>query len=266
MIFLRPLPLLLSFALLSAVSSHGAQPKDSKPEVVSRTGGKGTAAPSMWESVEAMQKAADAGDTAATVALGERYLRGEDVSQDVARALELLERAAKAGNTSAAFRLGKLYDDGELVERNAPKAIEYYLTAARAGAAEAQHNLGALYVSARGVKRDYVEGLAWLILATKNGIDPASEQQVRERLVSTKRTGLIADAERRAAALLKEGSPSSGTDPVAGGISDARNAATRGDTKPAPPKLKPVVPTTPTQIPIQPVTPPQLPASPPPKS
>lgn len=192
---------LLCTALLSVVvaSSALAAGADEKPQLVSRTGGGKT-----WNSVEELQKAADKNDPVAIEAYGQMLLTGDQVKQDVPRALDLLERAAKAGQPNAAFRLGKVYDDGDPVPQDAAKAMTYYRQAAMAGVAEAQYNLGALLINGRGVKRDYREGLAWLIVAHKNGAEGDAEQQVRQRFQSTHREKLIADAEARAVDLQKE--------------------------------------------------------------
>jgi TPR repeat protein len=197
----------LLLAALVSIGGMSVQPAalgqdESRPQLMSTTGGKGAA--NQWQSVEDMQKAADAGNPVACYELGEMHLAGQQVALDVAKAVALLEKAADAGHANAAFRLGKLNADGEVVPKNLPEALVRYQAAANGGVAEAQFNLGAMYASGRGVKRDYVEGLAWLIVATKNGADPEGEKQLRDHLTKAKRTTVIADAEKRAAALLKE--------------------------------------------------------------
>lgn len=173
---------------------------ESKPELVSRTGGSTTT----WSSIADLRKDAELGKPAALEAFGQMLLTGDQVDKDVPRALAMLERAAKAGQANAAFRLGKVYEDGDGVPRDPAKALEFYRQAAAAGVSEAQYNLGAMYVSARGVKRDYKEGLAWLILARKHGADASGEEQVRARLQSSNRAQIIPEAEARAAELEKQ--------------------------------------------------------------
>lgn len=197
------------FTICISASALGAG-DDSKPQLVSRTGGGGNS----WSNPQELQKDAEQGKPAALAAFGEMLLTGEQTTKDVPRALAMLERAAKAGQTSAAFRLGKVYDDGELAARDAAKALEYYKQAALAGVVEAQYNIGALYMSGRGIKRDYKEGLAWLIVARKNGAEPAAEVQVRQRFQSTHREKIIADAEARATELQEQiAKPGAGTSP-----------------------------------------------------
>jgi TPR repeat protein len=192
------------FGLLFCTTLFAAKDGDlAKPELLSTTTGGGAEA-RQWDNLDALKKAAAAGDPAANHELGERMLAGNQVAADISQALLLLERAAAAGHGEAAFRLGKLHADGERVPADLGKAFVYYEKAARKNVAEAQHNLGAMYASARGVKRDYAEGLAWLILAAKNGAAPEGERQLREHLLKGKRAATIAAAEKRAVTLTEE--------------------------------------------------------------
>ena len=202
MLFRPTSPLILRivlsvFALLCVAARPAGKAKggdDSLPELVSTTGGDGGG----WANVDELKKAAEGGNAKAQAQFGELLLRGDQVKQDVPRALTMLEQAANQNDANAAFRLGKIYDDGDPMPKDYAKALHYYHIAASAGVAEAQYNLGAMYVSARGVKRDYAEGLAWLRVAAKNGADPTGEQQVRMRLEQSKRTRLIQQGEQRA--------------------------------------------------------------------
>jgi uncharacterized protein len=197
---LGPTLLVSLLGLLSTAHADRSNSDFSKPALVSTTGGK------TWSNLQELQKAADSGDPAAQEAYGEMLQTGDEgVPKNVLRALELFEKAAKAGNAAASFRLGKTYEDGQDVPRDAAKAMEYYKIAAAHGVAAAQYNLGAMYVSARdGIKRDYREGLAWLIVGTKHGAEGDGEKRVRDRLAATKRADLIPAAEKRAAEIEEE--------------------------------------------------------------
>jgi uncharacterized protein len=188
---------IVAFLLSSPCFECFAQ-DDSKPVLMSKTGG------NSWSDVKELEKDVTAGKPGAFAAYGEMLVTGDQVAKDVPRGIGLLEKAVQAGQKNAAFRLGKLYEDGELAPRDYAKAMEFYKKAAMAGVAEAQYNLGAMYVSQRGTKRDYKEGLAWMIVATKSGAAPEGEQQVRQRLLATKRDSVITAAEQRAAELEKE--------------------------------------------------------------
>jgi hypothetical protein len=207
--------LVLAGCLAAVTSGFCAGQDDSAPLLMSRTGGGTT-----WSDLEELQKAAAGGTPEALAALGEMIVTGDQVPKDVPKGVEMLDRAAKAGQANAAFRLGKLYEDGDGVPRDANKALGYYLQAAKAGVATAQYNLGAMYVSARnGIKRDYKEGLAWLIIAARNGSPAEGEQRVRERLTATRRTAVIAEAEKRATELeaeLKTGTTAKAPAPAPG--------------------------------------------------
>jgi TPR repeat protein len=224
-----------------SVQSVAEEQDDSRPQLMSTTGGKGAA--NQWQSVEAMQKAAEAGNPAACYELGEMHLTGQQVARDVAKAVALLEKAADIGHANAAFRLGKLNADGEVVPKNLQQAFTRYQAAANAGVAEAQFNLGAMYASGRGVSRDYVEGLAWLIVAAKNGADAEGEKQLRDHLTKAKRTTVIADAEKRAAALLTkagEGNVTStaGAAPSSAPVAPRPDSKVKLDAAPAPDRIQ----------------------------
>lgn len=216
--------LVLGFLPLLCVRAAEA---DSKPELVSRTGGGST-----WSNVAELQKASDSGNAEAQAAMGEMLVTGDQVPKDVTKGVELLAKAAAAKQATAAFRLGKLYEDGDGVAPDASKALEYYLQAARAGVSEAQYNLGAMYVSARdGLKRDYKEGLAWLIVATKHGANGEGEAKVRERLKKTHREALIAEGEQRAQEIEKEIASASGHSEQKSDASPSATAPTQGAAK-----------------------------------
>jgi TPR repeat protein len=216
----RPLARLLLPAVLSALAlALNAAPKkdkpaqsppagtsapaaDSAPKLISTTGGDDR----RWPGLDALKKAAEAGDPEACFELGQMYLAGADqVEKNITRGLLHLETAAGRGHAGAAFRLGKIYADGELTPQNPEASLKYYRLAAAAGVSEAQHNLGAVHATGRGVKRDYAEGLAWLILAAKTNPEAvASEQRLREFLAKGKRPDLVAAGEKRAAELAKQ--------------------------------------------------------------
>jgi hypothetical protein len=156
----------------------------------------------LWKNLTELQQYAQQGNPQACFELGGRYLEGDEVSVDPARAITLLEQAAQGGVADANFRLGKIYHDGVGVPVDYTRALTYFTSAARAGVPEAQHNIGAMLVSARGVKRDYIEGLAWFIVAGKSGAPTDAEAQVRARLA--KRPADIQAGEARAGELLKD--------------------------------------------------------------
>ena len=186
--------------MVFALAAHGAgveKKGDSAPALVSTKG-----PVPKWNGLADLQLIAAKGDPEACFELATRYLDGNEVVQDTARAIALFEQAAKGGVANASFRLGKIYFEGISGPADYARALEYYLAAAQAGVLEAQHNIGAMLVSARGVKRDFVEGLAWLIVAGKSLDDGEAEARVRTRLA--KRPADIVAAEERAVELSKD--------------------------------------------------------------
>lgn len=183
-----------------ATPPPAANANDSKPVLMSRTGGAGGSA---WTDVKELQAAAAKGNPKAQAHLGEILLRGDGIAQDDARAVDLLEKAARAGHSGAAFRLGMLLSNGEHgVAQDHARALAYFRAAAAGGEKEAFFNIGAAYGSAKGVKRDYGEALGWLIVARQHGADASAEQQLRQRIKG--QPSWIAKGERRAKEIAQE--------------------------------------------------------------
>jgi uncharacterized protein len=190
--------LALPMVLWGAAPAKKTPPGGDSPPVLVSTQGR---AP-LWKNLAELQQYAQQGNPQACFELGGRYLEGDEVPADSARAIGLFEQAAQGGVMDAHFRLGKIYHDGLGVPVDYARALTCFTAAARAGVPEAQHNIGAMLVSARGVKRDYVEGLAWFIVAGKSGAPANAEAQVRTRLA--KRPAEIQAGEARAGELLKD--------------------------------------------------------------
>jgi len=182
---------LISAGLAAAAPSAAGGAGDSRPQLVSTTGG-GSGERTLAE----LEALAAKGEPAACFELGERLLEGDGVARNFVRARDLLQQAAEGGLANAWFRLGKMHYHGLGVKTDYPKAFEYYLQAAHRGVPEGAYNVGAMLASGRGVRRNFVEGLAWLILATKAGAEGDGEARLRERL--NRRPGDIAAAEHRA--------------------------------------------------------------------
>jgi TPR repeat protein len=134
----------LSFALLSAV---------------------GQTAPSSSIDAALLAKA-NAGDTAAQVAVGECYAEGTGVARDYKQAAEWFRKAAEKNDIAAEMRLAALYRDGsKTFPRDMVQAADWYRKAAEQGDAIAQGTLGTLYSMGQGVPQSYVEAYYWLDLA-----------------------------------------------------------------------------------------------------
>lgn len=109
---------------------------------------------------------ANAGDTAAQVAVGESYSDGKGVTRDYKQAAEWFQKAAEKSNVDAEMHLAALYRDGsKTFPRDMQKAADWYRKAADQGDATAQATLGTLYSMGQGVPQSYVEAYYWLDLA-----------------------------------------------------------------------------------------------------
>ena len=173
--------------------------QDSKPVLLSRTGG------NAWSTPKELQAAAKNNNPRALAQLGEMLLRGNaDFPQDVPRALAMLEQAARAGQATAAFRLGMLLEHGDNVAQDQTRALAYFRAAAAGGSPEAFRNLGVAYSTGRGVKRDYAEGLGWLILAKKRGTAGTTEDELRAHVRSLHHPEWIEAGEKRAPEIERE--------------------------------------------------------------
>lgn len=193
-------PARFHFFLLALICGATLCAQDSKPVLLSRTGG------GSWSNVAELKISAKNGNPKACAQLGEMMLRGAppEVPQDAPRAIELLEQAARGGEASAAFRLAMLLERGEFVTQDQARALAYFRAAAAGGSAEAMHNLGVAYSTGRGVKRDYVEALGWLALAKKRGAASTAADDLRAHLKSIKQAALIPTGEKRADEIEKE--------------------------------------------------------------
>jgi tetratricopeptide (TPR) repeat protein len=118
------------------------------------------------------QQAADIGNAEAMFYLGIIYQVGnqdQGVPQDYAKAREWYEKAADKGNANAMNSLAGLYYDGNGVPQDYAKAREWYEKAADKGDAEAMTNMGVIYENGRGVPQDYAKAREWYEKAVAGG-------------------------------------------------------------------------------------------------
>jgi localization factor PodJL len=119
---------------------------------------------------ERLKAAARAGDPAAFIELGSRYLEGRGAPRDLKAAALWFERASDLGAAPAQYRLGAMYREGRGVERNARLAMKYFLTAADAGNARAMHNTAVLLAEGVNGSPDYAGAGEWFKKASEFGI------------------------------------------------------------------------------------------------
>lgn len=134
------------------------------------------------------QKEAAQGKARSQYALGNAYLRGNEVKIDTKKAIEWFEAAAKQGHSKSEYKLGYLYYTGKGVKRNYKQAANWFRKAAANDYSPAQFYLGKCYMEGHGVDRDYNKALEWLQKSKQNGYTPASRQlaAVKEAIKASK--------------------------------------------------------------------------------
>lgn len=100
------------------------------------------------------QKGCDAGVASDCYALGARYLRGEQVSRDSARAAQLFEKACVGGDAKGCLNIAVLRENGEGIAKDLAGAAAAYQKACDAKIGLACYGLGSLYDLGGGVGKD----------------------------------------------------------------------------------------------------------------
>jgi uncharacterized protein len=104
-----------------------------------------------------LQRAVDADDLDARVALAQLYLRGQGVERDEAEAEALLTRAVKHNHLPALLQLGHLR--GQQGQRD--EAMRLYRAAGEAGYLEAQLFLANLYLRGKNIPHSAEMASVW---------------------------------------------------------------------------------------------------------
>ncbi|MCY3706217.1 MAG: tetratricopeptide repeat protein [Gammaproteobacteria bacterium] len=131
-----------------------------------------------WDPAEAVLwylAAAEQGYAPAQVRLGDMYLSGLGVPQDYVEAVRWIRAAAEQGYAPAHLHLARLYASGDGVPENDDVAVRWYHAAAEHGHADAQSHLGFMYANGEGVPENDVLAYAWINLADPQGVEEAQE-------------------------------------------------------------------------------------------
>jgi hypothetical protein len=115
---------------------------------------------------------ANGGDTAAQVAVGEKYARAAALEQDRdqagddwKQAFAWYDKAAEKGDGPGEIHVAEAYTYGHGVARDKTKAAEWYRKAAEQGDPAAQGTLAMLYTMGQGVPQSDVDSYFWFDLA-----------------------------------------------------------------------------------------------------
>jgi TPR repeat protein len=109
------------------------------------------------------------GHVSKETALGEAYLTGKGVPQDIKQAAYWYEKAAGLGDPVAQNQIGYLYQVGLGVPADPIRAVHWYQLAAANGLADAKVNLAVAYIWGTGAQRNTATGEQLLLEAAGKG-------------------------------------------------------------------------------------------------
>ncbi|QFR34369.1 tetratricopeptide repeat protein [Ancylobacter sp. TS-1] len=120
---------------------------------------------------QTLRAAALAGDPTAAFEIARRFMEGDGVAPNAARAAEWFTYASANGSVPAAYRLGTIYEKGmEGVPRDTNRARQLYEQAAASGNVAAMHNLGVMLASGIDGQPDYRTAAIWFTRAAERGV------------------------------------------------------------------------------------------------
>ena len=150
------------------------------------------------EAVRRARLAAEQGDARGQSVLAAAYNSANGVAADYGEAVRWARLAAEQGDARGQFVLASLYRGGRGgVAQDYVESVRWARLAADQGYADAWGFLGMMYLAGEGVEQDFVSAYMWLSLADASWAEP------RDRLDSILTAEQIAEAEERAAQLVK---------------------------------------------------------------
>ncbi len=117
-----------------------------------------------------LRDAAQSGDANAQFVVATRYMNGENVNADPAKAAYWYGKAAAAGLAPAQYRVATLYERGKGVPKNMGAALSWYERAAALGNVRAMHNAAVISAGNDAGSPDYARAYKWFSLAADHGL------------------------------------------------------------------------------------------------
>jgi localization factor PodJL len=117
-----------------------------------------------------LREAAAVGDANAQFVVATRYLNGENVSIDYAKAAYWYGKAAASGLAPAQYRVATLYERGKGVDKDMKAALSWYERAAALGNVKAMHNAAVIAAGNEAGGPDYKRAYKWFSLAAAHGL------------------------------------------------------------------------------------------------
>jgi localization factor PodJL len=118
----------------------------------------------------ALRLAAGSGDAKAQFVVGTRYLEGNGVPQDAAKAAYWYQQAAANGLAPAQYRLATMFERGKGVGQDAPSALSWYEKAAAQGNVKSMHNAAVLIMGGKAGAVDAAKALSLFDSAARHGL------------------------------------------------------------------------------------------------
>lgn len=140
---------------------------------------------------EALRTAASEGDAAAQFIVASRYLDGEGVQADPARAAFWYEQAAESGLAPAQYRLATLFERGKGVAKDPAAALSWYERAARQGNVKSMHNAAVISLGSTAGPADNAKAFELFSAAAERGL---TDSQFNLAILHERGLGTKADA------------------------------------------------------------------------
>lgn len=117
----------------------------------------------------AVQAAAEGGNPAAQLQMGNMLMSGDGVGQDKEKAVKWVNQSAAQGYAPAMSALSMMYMAGEGVAKDEEAALKWMKKAADAGSDQAQFNLGLFFQNLSGDRAAYMRARYWYTKAAEQG-------------------------------------------------------------------------------------------------
>jgi localization factor PodJL len=117
-----------------------------------------------------LRDSANLGDPNAQFVVATRYLNGENVPINYAKAAYWYGKAAASGLAPAQYRVATLYERGKGVEKDMKSAQSWYERAGSLGNVKAMHNAAVIAAGNEAGGPDYARAYKWFSLAAAHGL------------------------------------------------------------------------------------------------
>jgi len=120
-------------------------------------------------------------DKEAQFNLGRMYRQGENVTQDLEKAIYWYQQSANQGYTQAWIHLGQIYHDENSVQ-NLGLAFQYFQKAAEQDDTWSQNQVGLMYLEGKGILQNFEEAYKWFSKAAQAGnIDAIVNKNIAQK-------------------------------------------------------------------------------------